>query len=304
MISVVILSYNTRDLTLKCLECLAKSEEVELETIVIDNASSDGSAEAIAKKFPLVKLVRNKTNVGFAAGNNQGMDMARGYYILLLNSDCFVEPLTITKTLQTLKDFDVTGCKLLNEDRSVQFSYGFFVSLRRALMLMTFIDNFPVIKKFADSIHVRDASRYNQQIEVDWVTGAFVMLKKDAFTKVGGIDEKYFMYGEEMEWMYRMKKAGFKIDFFPGAQATHLQGASTKSIATMFTSEMKGYLYWFKKHRSSFELFLLKIILIKGCLFKAIVWTLVGKPQTGREYWRAFREISGLSGQSTTSGNV
>lgn len=289
MISVVILSYNTRDITLKCLDHLSKSKDVKLEIIVIDNASTDTSAEAIAKKFPQVKLIKNKTNSGFAAGNNQGMALAHGEKILLLNSDCFVEPSTLHKCAS--QEADVLGCKLLNADGSVQFSWGYFVSLRRVLMLMSFVDNFPLIRKIADSIHVRDLSRYSTSHEVDWVTGAFVMVKKEVYKKVGGIDEKYFMYGEEMEWMYRIKKAGYVVQYFVDAQATHLQGASTKSLSRMFISEMNGYIYWFSKHRSKLAQILLKIILIKGCLFKSIAWTLVGKPQTGREYFTAFKEV-------------
>lgn len=291
MISVVILSYNTRDITLKCLEYLAKSTGIEFETIVIDNASTDGSAQAIARKFPKVKLVKNTQNVGFAAGNNQGMKMAKGDKILLLNSDCFVKPDTLAK----MPDCDVVGCKLLNSDGSIQPSWGYFPTLGRILLLMLFIDNFPIIRKYIDSIHVRDLSRYEKEQEVDWVTGAFVMLKKEVFKKIGGIDEKYFMYGEEMEWMYRIKNHGFKVIYFPDAQATHLQGTSTKSTTKMFVSEMKGYIYWFQKHRNSLELFLLKIILVLGCLFKAIAWTLVGKTETGREYFQAFSEVFVLS---------
>lgn len=298
MISVIILSYNTRDVTLKCLDFLTKSKEVELETIVIDNASTDGSAEAIAKQFPLIKLIKNTKNIGFAAGCNQGMEMARGYYVLLLNSDCFVQPDTIAKCVS--QKMDVVGCKLLNADGSIQYSWGFFVSLRRAFMLMSFLDNFPLVRQFVDSIHVRDLSRYSKTQEVDWVTGAFVLLKKDVYIKVGGIDEQYFMYGEEMEWMYRMKKAGFKVLFYPEASATHLQGASTKSLARMFVSEMRGYIYWFSKHRSGPAQIMLKIILVKGCLFKALAWTLIGKPELGRQYWQAFSEVSGLTKTETT----
>lgn len=290
MISVVILSYNTRDITLRCLAHLFKSTFTDFEVILIDNASTDGSAETIAKRFPTVKLTKNRQNVGFAVGNNQGMAKARGDKILLLNSDCFVKEDTLAKCIS--ENVDVLGCKLLNTDGSIQPSYGFFVSLRRIGMLMSFVDNLPIIKKVADSIHVRDLSRYQTVQNVDWVTGAFVLLKREIFQKVGGIDEKYFMYGEEMEWMYRIKKAGYKIEFFPGACATHLQGASTKSLSKMFVSEMKGYMYWFAKHRSALAQVLLKIIIIKGCLFKVLVWTTVGKVEMGREYFQTFKEIS------------
>lgn len=287
MISVVILSYNTKDLTLKCLDKLYRSKGVELDVIVIDNASLDGSAEAIKKKFPQLSLISNKVNVGFAAGNNQGMEKAKGEHILLLNSDCFVEANTLSTAVPKLTDFDVLGCKLLNPDGTIQPSYGYFPSLWRIFLLMSFIDNLPIIKRFIKSIHVRDISRYQTTQSVDWVTGAFTLLKSEVFKKVGGIDEKYFMYGEEMEWMYRIKRAGFKIGFVPEAVATHLGGASTNSQTKMLVSELKGYLYWFSKHDPDWKLPLLKLLLILGTAYKALVWTLLGK---GKTYQETFTE--------------
>lgn len=291
MISVIILSYNTQDITLKCLDHLYKSKDVELEVIVIDNASSDNSVKAIKKEFPQVKLIANKENVGFAAGNNQGMKLAKGETILLLNSDCFVQTETLATCTKFLNQFDVLGCKLLNKDGSIQPSWGYFPSLWRIVMLMSLVDNFPLLRKFIRSIHVRDISRYRHTQEVDWVTGAFILLKAQVFKKVGGIDEKYFMYGEEMEWMYRIKKQGFKIGYVPDAQATHLLGASTRSLSRAFSSEMKGYLYWFSKHNPSWQLPILKLILIIGTVYKAVAWSILGKSTRAHDHWNTFKEI-------------
>ncbi len=295
MVSIIILSYNTCDITLKCLSHLTKSKNVDLEIIVIDNASTDGSVPAIAKKFPQVKLVANKDNIGFAAGNNQGMELAKGEVILLLNSDCFVQPDTLASCVRYLDQFDVLGCRLINQDKSTQYSWGYFPTLGRIFLLMTFVDNFPLIRMFIKSIHVRDLSRYNLSQEVDWITGAFVMFNKEVFKKVGGIDEKYFMYGEEMEWMYRIKKAGFKVRYVSEAQATHLLGASTKSLSQAFASEMKGYLYWFTKHNPSWQLPILKLILVVGTFYKALAWNILGgilgKPTLGRDNWKTFKSV-------------
>ena len=288
MISVVILSYNTLEVTLKCLGYLFKSEGVEFETIVVDNASKDGSAEAIEKEFPKVIVVKNKVNVGFAKGNNQGMKLAKGEKILLLNSDCFVEKDTLVK----LPDKDVVGCKLLNQDGSIQASWGYFPTLRRIVQLMLFVDNFPLIRNRIDSIHVRDLSRYNREQEVDWVTGAFVMLKREVFEKIGGIDERYFMYGEEMEWMYRIKQAGFKVWYSPASQAIHLGRASTGSDARAIASVFKGYMYWFKKHDyPAWQRMLLPWILKIGCLYKMVAWGVLGKTKQARENWEIFLSL-------------
>ena len=295
MISVVILSYNTFNITLKCLDHLFKSREVKLEVIVIDNASTDGSVAAIAKKFPQIKLIANKSNIGFAAGNNQGMKLAKEDTILLLNSDCFVYPDTLSKCLKQMQTHDVLGCQLLNPGGSIQPSWGYFPTLRRILQLMLFVDNFPIVRTYIDSIHVRDLGRFQNSREVNWLTAAFVMLKANIFRKTGGIDEKYFMYGEETEWMFRIRKLGFNIYYYPEAKAIHLQGASTKSMSKMFASEMKGYLYWFTKHNPPWQLPILKVILVVGTFYKALAWTILGgilgKPTWGRDNWATFKEI-------------
>lgn len=286
MVSVIILSHNTKDVTLECLKRV-KAEEI----IVIDNASTDGTVEEIRKRYREIKILINETNVGFAAGNNQAMRIAKGDKFLLLNSDCFLEP----DTLEKLPDRDVVGCKLLNRDGSVQPSWGYFPTLRRILQLMLFVDNFPIIRKFIDSIHVRDISRYKKEQEVDWVTGAFVLLKREVFEKVGGIDEKYFMYGEEMEWMYRIKKADYKVWYSPAGQATHLLGISSPDRAPAIIGEMKGWLYWFSKHNYRLEQIILPWIILKGCLLRMLL-----KPKLSTYYRQAISEVFGSSKNKTT----
>ena len=277
VLSVIIVSYNTREITLECLKRI-KADEI----IVVDNASGDGTVEAIAGKFPKVKIIKNKTNAGFAAANNQGMKVAKGDKILLLNSDCFVNSDTIAK----IPDVDVVGCKLLNKDGSMQQSWGYFPTLRRITQMMLFVDNFPVVRKFIDSIHVRDLARYEKKQEVDWVTGAFMMIKREVFERVGGIDEKYFMYGEEMEWMYRIKKDGFKVWYFPDASATHLLGASSPNRAPAVVGEMKGWIYWFSKHNPVWQQKLLPFVIAAGCLLRVVL-----KPAWSKYYRQAISEI-------------
>lgn len=288
MVTVIILSYNTREITLRCLENLYKSRGVEMETIVVDNASGDGSADEIGKRYKDIKIIRNKKNEGFARGNNQGMKRAKGDKILLLNSDCFVNEETLKKVSES--DFDVVGCKLLNSDGTIQPSWGYFPTLRRIGQMMVFIDNLPVVRRFIDSIHVRDLSRYEKEQEVDWVTGACVMLKREVFAKVGGIDEKYFMYGEEMEWMYRIKQAGYKIGYTPQAVATHLLGASSKDRGPAVAGEMKGWLYWFAKHNPVWQRKLLPYVISLGCLLRIFLI-----PARSKYYRQAIFEVFGQS---------
>ncbi len=256
---MVILSYNTAKVTQKCLEHLYTSKDVFFETIVVDNDSKDESVEIIKKHFPQVKLIESKENLGFARGNNLGMSRALGKYILLLNSDCFVDPYTIKRCLDLQKD--VLGCKLLNPDGSIQSSWGFFPSLRRVLQLMLFIDNLPVVRKFVDSIHIRDVARYENTRLVDWVMGAFILLKKEVFEKTRGFDEGFFMYGEEVEWLNRIKKMGYEVWYTPTAQATHIGRASQSDNFGAIWGEFVSWKRWIPKD-------ILRIVLIGGCLVR------------------------------------
>lgn len=297
MTSVIILSYNTREVTLKCLEFLYLTQGHDFETIVVDNASNDGSAEAIAKWYPQVRLIRSKENLGFARGNNLAMKEAKGDLFLLLNSDGFVFEDTLTKATGKMAELkaDTLGCSLLNPDGTLQPSWGYFPTLPRVAMLMTFVDNFPIIRDVVPSIHVRSEMRYQTAQAVDWVMGAFVLLKREVWEKTGGLDESYFMYGEEMEWMYRMKQAGYRVYYTPEARMVHLGGASTKSAAKMFISEMRGYRYWYSKHNPVWQQKCLGWILVAGAGYKAVAWSVLGKsfgkPDWGPAYIEAFNEI-------------
>ena len=289
MVSVIVVSYNTREITLECLEKLHESTGVEMEVIVVDNDSRDRSVEAIKKRFPKVTIVLNRQNTGFGVANNQGMSLAKGDKILLLNSDCFVTPTTIStleKAMQAISDTSVVGCRLLNKDGSLQPSYGYFPTLLRIFSLMFFIDNLPVARKFFKSIHVRDVSRYQRVAEVDWVMGALVLLNKKVWERAGGFDENYFMYGEEVEWMYRIKQAGFTIRYIPQAEATHLGGASSPDMSPAIVGEIKGWKYWFSKYHRGWQQLVLPLVVSLGCILRIIL-----KPKLAKFYLQAIFKV-------------
>jgi GT2 family glycosyltransferase len=289
MVSVIIVSYSTREITLECLEKLYKSTGVDLEVIVVDNNSQDKSVEAIRKRFPKVTMIINHENTGFGRANNQGMSVSKGDKILLLNSDCFVTPTTIStleKAMEVIPDTQVVGCRLLNVDGSIQPSYGYFPTLARVVSLMFFIDNIPGIKRFFKSIHVRDLSRYQKATEVDWVMGALVLLKRKVWENTAGFDEKYFMYGEEVEWMYRIKDAGFSIRYIPQAEATHMGGASSGNKASAIVGEIKGWKYWFSKYYPGWQQPALSVVVSLGCLLRTIT-----KPKLAKFYAQALTTV-------------
>jgi GT2 family glycosyltransferase len=234
-------------------------------------------------------LIVNKDNVGFAKGNNQAMAKARGDWILLLNSDAFVFENTLSKLANWITlnpEADLVGCQLLNRDGTLQQSWGFFPNLRRILFSMLFIDNLPIIRDVIDPIHVRSDVRYLTDVSVDWVTGAFVALKREVWEKVGGIDENFFMYGEEIEWMFRIKQSGYKIWYTPLAKCVHLLGASSNNREVAVVGEMKGWKYWFSKHNKPWEQKLLPYLITLGC--KLRIWL---KPSTREYYIKALSEV-------------
>jgi N-acetylglucosaminyl-diphospho-decaprenol L-rhamnosyltransferase len=238
-VSIIVVSWNTRRLLAECLGSVGRpAGDLEIEIIVVDNGSTDGSPDIVRRQFPHVRLVENERNVGFAAANNQGMALGRGRYLLLLNSDAFV---TID-SLQTAVDFveerpdvGVCGGKLLNPDGTFQGSYADFPTLKSEFLLAT-------------GLGVRLASPYypaprpwpgEEAHEVDWIGGAFMLLRRKVFEQVGGMDEMYWMYSEETDWCYRIKQAGWRIYYLPQVAITHVRGGSTRRRG----SEMVAQLY-------------------------------------------------------------
>ncbi len=285
MLSVIVISYNTKETTLKCLESLGNSTFTDFEIVVVDNASTDGSAAAIKEKYPKIQLIQNSENVGFSKANNQAMKVAKGSMFVLLNSDAFVffDTLQIMEHMLSHRpDVDIAGCQLLNKDGTIQPSWGFFPTLRRIGQMMFFIDNLPIIRDSIDSIHIRSDKRFWYQKKVDWVTGAFLMLKREVFEKSQGFDENFFMYGEEIEWLYRCKKLGFKTWYIPEACCVHLLGASSANRSPAIVGEMKGWIYWFGKHNKPWQVKTVAILAIIGSWLRVLV-----KPNLGVYYREA-----------------
>jgi GT2 family glycosyltransferase len=253
-ISIIIPSYNTQELLSQCLKSLDSNSEI----IVIDNGSTDGSVNMLRKlqsQNPKIKTIFNQKNKGFGGANNQGIKIATGDYLLFLNSDTLVKNQAPFKMAQFLKEnpkAGMIGCRLLNKDGSWQPSAGYFPSLG-ITFIMLFAEHW-----LGDLVR----SSFPKEKEVDWVMGAAMMIKKEVIAKAGLMDEGIFMYMDEVEWAYRIKKAGFKIVFYPGAEITHLFGASSKTgRQDPILNIYRGLLYFYKKHYSPSQLVILKIML-------------------------------------------
>ena len=232
-VSVIVVNWNTRELLRACLaSTYAESPSLQLDVIVVDNGSSDGSVEMVREEFKHAILIANKDNRGFAAANNQGIAIARGRYVLLLNSDTIVLDRAIEKTVafaNQYTDTAVTGCRILNPDRTLQNSCFLFPSNLNWFLFFTYLYKlFPRSRFFGREQMTwwqRDDVR-----EVDVVTGCFMLVNKKAIEAVGPMDEQFFMYAEETDWCYRFKRMGWKNRFTPSAEIIHIGGASAARL--------------------------------------------------------------------------
>jgi len=279
-VSVIIVNWNTKDLLQNCIESVyQQAGDIQYEIIVVDNASSDGSAGMVTKNFQHVTLIRNSQNRGFAAANNQGMAIAKGRYVLLLNSDTVVLDGGIAKTV-SFADTDpqaaVVGCRVLNPDTTLQPTCFMFPSLLNLFLSSTYLYKlFPNGKFFG-----REQMTWwsgDEAREVDVVSGCFMLVRRKAIELVGMMDAQYFMYAEETDWCYRFKKAGLKVVFAPVAQIIHFKGASTvQRSADMVIQLRLSILRFFRKHHCAF---VYGIACLLTALFFAIrvpAWLFIG----------------------------
>ncbi len=296
-VSVIIVSYNTRDLTLTCLKHVFattgfKSEE--LEVIVVDNHSSDGTVAAIKSKYPQVKIVASRANLGFGAGNNLGAKQAQGEYLLLLNTDAYLSATTLSslvKTIQSNDQISAVGPGFHYEDGSFQQSAGYFPTPWAVVGWMWGFDKLPLIKYlFASPYHLYDARWYTHSRPVDWLMGACVLLKRADFLRVGGFDESIFMYAEEIELFQRLAETTGRSAYFVSASSiVHLGSASTKkSSATRLLNELKGIEYIYRKHSPAL-LWIIRIIIYTGVTMRIAIFSLIpSRRQAVLEYKKYF----------------
>jgi GT2 family glycosyltransferase len=235
-LSVIILNFNTRDYVLQCLQSLKEQNldptKNELEVIVADNGSTDGSIDAVKAKFPWVKIVDNQKNIGFAAGNNRAIEKARGKLILLLNSDTVVFPESFTKMIKFMdktKDAGAATARLELPDGALDLAchrgfptpwnaFTYFLRLEKAFPNLKLFSGYHQAWKNFDEIH-----------EIDAISGACFFIRKKVIDEIGPLDEDYFMYAEDLDWCMRIKKAGWKIYYNPQAKIIHFKKRSGRS---------------------------------------------------------------------------
>ncbi len=273
LLTIIIVSYNIKELLKKCLEALYRGiKDIDSEIIIVDNASLDGSLEMIKESFPQVKLIQNRENFGFAKAVNQGIRTSQGKYILLLNPDAFLKKDTLKEMifyLENDKTIGALGPKILNLDGTLQPSFGNFPSLVTEFFQFFYLHRFfPFGRQICSNIFTHHL--FNKPHEVDWLTGACFLIRKKVVEEVGLLNEFYFMSVEDIDWCYRLKKAGWKIYYYPKAEVLHHHQATSKTFQIAkqrILEENKGLFYFYKKHwpkrKIRFQIFKILILLRK-----------------------------------------
>ncbi len=234
-LSIVILSWNVCTLLKKALASIFQSAPVNTthEVLVVDNASSDGFVKMVRNLFPQVRLINNDTNLGFTKGNNLGMTLARGDHILLLNPDTEIvgDALdALIRYLDTHQDVGLVGPRLLNPDGTQQSSRRRFPSVPILFLESTWLEGLAP-RALLDHYTVRDRSAAVDQ-NVDWITGAAMLVRRTVIEQVGLLDEGFFMYSEELDWCHRIRSAGWQIAYTPAAEIIHYGGKSSDQVAS------------------------------------------------------------------------
>ena len=273
-LSIIIINYNVKEFLLNLLDSIRKAvKNISTEIIIVDNASDDGSVEILREKFPSIKLIANKKNVGFGAANNQALETAKGKYFLLINPDAIVKEDTLLKMLEffnSTPQVGIAGCKVLNPDGSLQLACrrGFPGPWTSFTKVMGLSKLFPKSRLFARyNLTYLDE---NQTYEVDAVSGAFMMMRKEVYEKIGGVDQQFFMYGEDLDLCYRTQKSGYKVFYVHNTEIIHYKGESTKRSSLDETKIFYDAMHLFvRKHFSSS--FLIESILQAAIIFRKLI---------------------------------
>ncbi len=251
-LSIVIVNWNVRELLRACLRSL--DPNLHAEVIVVDNASSDGSVEMVRGEFPTVRLIANGRNLGYGAAINQAVSQCTGDYLLILNPDTEVRPGAVHRLVEFIYERPRAACvgpHLVNPDGSTQSSRRSFPGLWTAFVESTILQRWfgglGALRRFYRSAQPDDVPQ-----QVDWLVGACLLLRRAALDEVGGFDERFFMYSEEMDLCYRLRQAGYEIWFVPRAEVMHHEAASSSQVLFRRNVNFHESRYrFFRKHHGA-----------------------------------------------------
>jgi GT2 family glycosyltransferase len=309
-LTVVIVSWNVRDLLRRCLQSIEAEarqavDDLALEIVVVDNASADGSVEMVRAEFPHVRLVANEENRGFTVANNQGLALGQGRYLLLLNPDTELTDgalATMVDAMDGRPEIGALGPQLRYPDGSLQSSRRRFPTFATALVESTVVQEWWGDNRVLRRYYMADTSDDAIQ-SVDWVVGACLLVRRQAYEQVGGLDEGFFMYSEEMDWCRRIKDAGWLVIYLPTATVIHHEGRSSDQVVPArhihFQSSKVRY---FRKHHGTLQAEALRWFLLATYVYQlgreGLKWLVGHRRPLRAERVKAYRQVlrSGLRG--------
>jgi len=249
-LSIIIVNWNTRELLAGCLQSLHDTVQAHsFETWLVDNASTDGSLEMVREQFPQTHVIANAKNVGFVRANNQALERCQGRYVLLLNSDTRALPGSLDAAVRFMDaqpQAGLAGVRLLNADGSFQASYTAFPTLWREFLILTTLGRRFIRPEFPS--YGPQVDRGPQEI-AGYMEGAFLLARREAVAQIGGLDERIFMYAEDVDWCYRFFQARWQVWYLPDAPIVHYGGQSSKKRRGRMEAELyRSRVYFFHKH--------------------------------------------------------
>jgi GT2 family glycosyltransferase len=252
VLTIILVNWNTKDELMGCLDSIApERERTEMEVFVVDNGSQDGTPEAVKGNYSWVHFLGNEENLGFARAVNMGLGRGRGRYMALINPDTRLKEGCLERLIsfmETHPEAGVAGAQLLNGDGSRQNSVANFPSLATELL------NKRLLRWFFPEKFPGKERTYREPLEVDSVIGACMVVRREAMEQVGLLDEGYFLFLEETDWCYRMKRAGWKVYHVPGAEISHFQGGSASKDKKRAKLEYyRSRYHFFKKNRGRIQ---------------------------------------------------
>ncbi len=295
-VSIVIVSWNTKNLLVQCLESLEHCQRFPIEIIVVDNASSDDTVEAVRRRFPHVQLVQNEANLGFSKANNIGMGLSSGRYVCLINSDVVVSDGCLEKMLAYMEqrtDIGMLGPKMILSDGTVGQSCMRFPTLWNWFCSALALDSVFKKSKLFSGFMMTDF-KSDRTADVEILTGWFWMVRREALNQVGGLDNRFFMYGEDFDWPKRFHQCGWKVVFYHEAEAIHYCGASSSKAPVRFYVEMnKANLQYFRKHHNIMAVAGFWLLMLLRHILRIAGYGLVyflkrsHREDAGRKVWRS-----------------
>ncbi len=306
-LSILIVSWNVADLLATCIETiLAGQGDLSLEIIVVDSASGDQTVAMLRERFPQVIVLAQSENVGYTRGNNIALAAARGRYLFLLNPDTEIIgdalPVMI-RYMDAHPDVGIVGAHTFNSDRvSTQSTRRHFPTPALAFFESTLLQPHAP-KSMLDRYYVNDGAPEATTREVDWVQGSALLARREVYTQIGGLDEGYVMYSEELDWCKRAKDAGWRVVYLGDAHIVHHGGASTAQvIARSHIYFQQSKIRYFRKHHSALIAAVLRVFLLLNYAFQlteeSIKFALGHKRDLRRRRIQAYAQVlrSGLKG--------